>query len=53
MAPRNVAYVRPQGLANRPERGYASGGTAAPKPKSRALRYLWRATLLSAIGGAA
>ena len=29
------------------------GGTGAPKPKSRALRYLWRTTYLSAIGGVA
>ncbi|RPB20118.1 hypothetical protein L211DRAFT_842040, partial [Terfezia boudieri ATCC MYA-4762] len=50
MASRNLAYVRPQALrkALQTRLGYSSGG--APKPKLRALRYLWRATYLSAIG---
>ena len=56
--PRNLAYAKPQVLRNALQtvqrRGYASGGgVRAPKPKSRALRYLWRVTYLSAIGGAA
>lgn len=58
MAPRNLVNARPQAPRNTLQtvqrRGYASSGSAgAPKPKSRALRYLWGATYLSAIGGVA
>lgn len=54
---RNLAYARTRSQAPRnalqtaQRRGYTSGDAGAPKPKTRALRYLWRATYLSAIGG--
>ncbi|KAF8448363.1 hypothetical protein BGX38DRAFT_594771 [Terfezia claveryi] len=53
MAPRNLAYVRPQATRKALQTGLGFSSGRAPRPKSRALRYLWRATYLSAIGGVA